>query len=522
MNERRTLLLIAALSVACPAWAQQSCESLASLPIHGITITSAASVPAGSFRLPQSAAPGSASAAAVQVPTFCRVAATVGREVRLELWMPQQWNHKLLAVGNGGLAGSISYPPMVKPLQQGYATSSTDTGHQGSSTDGEWALGNYERVVNFADRATHLMAEADKLILKAFYGGQPVHSYFSGCSQGGHEAMIEAQRYPADFDGIIAGDPANNWTHHYVGGHLWIALAMDGDGYIPANKVHILADAVNNQCDALDGIKDGVLNDPRRCNFNPDTILCQGSDTAECFTREQVAAVRKIWAGLTTREGQVIYPGLVPGGEAGPGGWAGYITGSAPGKGRHANLGLPFFRFMVFDDPNWDYKTFKFTATDGFDSDIDYTDAKLGALFNAVNPDLSAFKARGGRLIHYHGWSDPDITPLNSINYYESVMKAQGGDVHGLQNTLQFYRLFMVPGMQHCQGGPGTTNFDMLEPLDKWADQGVAPAQVVASHVTNGAVDRTRPLCPYPQEARWMGAGSTDDSANFICALPKP
>jgi feruloyl esterase len=520
MNERAAILAIAVLSITCPAGAQPTCEALASLPVHGITITSAASVPAGSFTLPQSGTPGVTSAATVQVPRFCRVMAIVGKEVRVELWMPQQWNHKLLAVGNGGLAGSISYLPMVKPLEQGYATSSTDTGHQGSSTDGEWALGSYQRIVNFADRATHLMAEADKVILKAFYGAQPVHSYFSGCSQGGHEAMIEAQRYPADFDGIIAGDPANNWTHHYIGGHLWIALAMDGDGYIPANKVHILADAVNNQCDALDGIKDGVLNDPRRCNFNPQTLLCKGSDTSECFTREQVAAVKKIWAGLTTPEGQVIYPGLVPGGESGPGGWAAYVTGSAPGKGRHASLSLPFFKYMVFEDPNWDYKTFKFTATDGFDSDIDYTDAELAPLFNAVNPDLSGFKARGGKLIHYHGWSDPDITPLNSINYYESVMRAPG-DVHGLQNTLEFYRLFMVPGMQHCQGGPGATNFDMIEPLDLWVSNGTAPAKVIASHRTNGAVDRTRPLCPYPQEAQWKGVGSTDDAANFICALPR-
>jgi feruloyl esterase len=516
MTLRRTLLALAILFAVCPAWAQQSCEGLASLSIPGIKITSATSVSAGVFTLPAGSFP-----ATLQVPAFCRVAATVGEEVRIELWMPREWNHKLLSVGNGGMAGSISYLPMVKPLNQGYATSSTDTGHQGSSTDGEWALGNYDRIVNFADRATHLMAEADKLILKAYYSAQPAHSYFSGCSQGGHEAMIEAQRYPADFDGIIAGDPANNWTHHYIGGHLWVALAMDGDGYIPANKIHIVADAVNNQCDALDGIKDGVLNDPRRCHFNPDTLLCKGSDTSECLTGEQVAAVHKLWSGLRTPDGQVIYPGLVPGGEAGPGGWVSYVTGNAPGTGRHTILGVPFFKFMVFDDPNWDFKTFKFAPAAGFDSDIDYTDSKLGALFNAVNPDLSAFKARGGKLIHYHGWSDPDITPLNSINYYESVTKAQGSDVHGLQNTLEFYRLFMVPGMQHCQGGPGATSFDMIEPLDAWADKGIAPAKVIASHVTNGVVNRTRPLCPYPQEAQWTGVGNTDDAANFVCAVPK-
>lgn len=504
------MLLVAAGSL----WGQQPCERLASVSIPGITISSAVAVAAGPFTVP-----GAGTGATVHVPAFCRVAATVGKEVRLELWMPRQWNRKLLAVGNGGMAGTITFAAMVKPLEQGYATSSTDTGHQGSGTDASWAQGNYERILNFADRSTHLMAEADKLILNAFYGAQPAHAYFSGCSQGGHEAMIEAQRYPADFDGIIAGDPANNWTHHYIGGHLWAALAMDGDGYIPADKVHILADAVNAQCDALDGVKDGVLNDPRRCGFNPETLLCQGGDSSACYTRAQVDAVKKLWAGLRTAEGQVIYPGFVPGGETGPGGWAAYMTGNAPGTGRHTLLGVPFFKFMVFDDPNWDFKKFKFEAAGGFDSDIDYTDAKLGALFNAVNPDLSAFQARGGKLIHYHGWSDPDITPLNSINYYESVVRKQGGDVHGLRRTVAFYRLFLVPGMQHCGGGPGATTFDMIEPLDQWADRGVAPAKVIASHVNNGVVERTRPLCPYPQEAQWTGSGSSDDAENFVCAV---
>ena len=430
-------------------------------------------------------------------------------------------NYKLVAAGNGGLAGSISYAQMVKPLRDGYATSSTDTGHQaGSTTDGDWAVGNYERVVNFADRGTHLMAQADKLILNAFYDGQPTRSYFNGCSQGGHEAMIEAQRYPADFDGIIAGDPANNWTHHYIGGHLWMALAMDGDGYMPADKVRILADAVNEQCDALDGIKDGVLNDPRRCKFNPETLRCKGADTSKCLIGPQVAAVQKIWSGLRTADGQVVYPGLVPGGEAG--GWANYLTGKGPGSGRHTLLTNPFFRFFVFDNPTWDFRTFRFEATDGFDSDIEYTNSKLAALFNAVNPDLSQFKARGGKLIHYHGWSDPDITPLNSINYYESVVRAQGDDAHGLRRTQEFYRLFMVPGMWHCAGGPGATSFDMLDKLDTWVEKGIAPDQVIASRITNGVTERTRPLCPYPQEAQWKGTGSADDAANFACGLPKP
>jgi feruloyl esterase len=496
--------------------AQQPCANLTRLKLPGVTVTAAASVPAGNFDLP-----GGRSGNSVNVPAFCRVAATADQEVQFELWMPEQWNRKLLAVGNGGLAGTIAYAAMGRPLQRGYATSSTDTGHQATSTnDGTWALGHYERIVNFADRGTHLMAEADKAILAAFYGGKPQHAYFSGCSQGGHEAMIEAQRYPEDFDGIIAGDPANYWTHHYAGGHLYSGIVMDGDGYIPASKVQLIGDAVNEKCDMLDGVKDGVLTDPRRCHFDPAKLQCASGDGPSCLTAAQVSSVRKLWTGLRTKDGDQVYPGLVPGGEAGPGGWANWITGPEAGRSGHTNLGYPFFKYMVFDDPNWDFRTFRFDAADGFDSDLDYMDSKLGALFNAINPNLTPFKARGGKLIHYHGWSDPDITPLNSINYYESVAKAMsGGGNHGLRETTVFYRLFMVPGMQHCSGGPGATTFDMVTALEKWVEKGVAPQQVLAQRIVAGKVERTRPLCPYPQEAVWKGTGSTDDAANFSCAL---
>ena len=508
MNLRNFAILIAA--IATPAYAQSACEKLATTRFTGIVITSATTVTAGPFTVPT----GAPNAAIVQMPAFCRVVAVAGSEVRFELWMPAQWNSRLLSAGNGGLAGTISYAPMVKPLQEGYATSSTDTGHAAASTnDGAWALGHYERIVNFADRGTHLMALADKVILQAFYGAAPAHAYFNGCSQGGHEALIEAQRYPTDYDGIIAGDPANYWTHHYVGGHLWPALATEGDAYIPAAKVPIIADAVNEACDALDGVKDGVLSDPRRCHFDPAKLLCTSADTSACLTAPQVLAVVKIWAGLKRSDGRQVWPGLVPGGEAGASGWANWITGASAGHSGHLNLGIPFFRYMLFDDPNWDYHTFRLEAADGLDSDIDYLDTKLGTLFNAINPDLSAFKARGGKLIQYHGWSDPDITPLNSINYYESVLKTMG------QSTQDFYRLYMVPGMQHCSNGPGATTFDMLPPLEQWIN-GNAPESITASRVVNGVVVRTRPLCPYPQEARWKKTGSTDDASNFECVVP--
>lgn len=499
------------------AYAQQPCEKLVALAVPGLRITSAVSVPAGPFLLPN-AAPG---AQPYIVPAFCRVAGVVAPEVRFEIWMPERWNKKLLAVGNGGLAGSIAFGAMVKPLLRGYATSSTDTGHVGDSTDGTWALGHYGRVFDFADRSIHVMAEADKIVMRAYYDAQPEHSYFNGCSQGGHEALIEAQRYPNDFDGIIAGDPANNWTRHYIGAHLWIALAMSGDSYIPKSKVALIAQAVNHDCDALDGVQDGVLADPRRCHFDPASLLCEGADSPGCLTAPQVTAVKKIWTGPRTADGDQIYPGLLPGGEDGPGGWAAWMTGSGPGTGLHSRLGIPFFKYIVFENPDWDFKTFKFEGEGGFDGDVDFTDRKLGAIFNATSPDLTAFQARGGKLIQYHGWSDPDISPLNSTDYYKSVVNFIGGDgVHGIGETKNFYRLFMVPGMQHCGGGPGTSIFDMVAPLEQWVERGIAPDKVLASHVTDGNVDRTRPLCPFPQEARWNGAGSTDDVSNFTCALP--
>jgi feruloyl esterase len=512
------LLLSAAVLFGRSGYSQQSCEKLTTLAVPGLQITLAVSVPAGPFTLPN-ATPGST---AEELPAFCRVAGVVAPEVRFELWMPEKWNKKLLAVGNGGLAGSISFGAMVKPLRRGYATSSTDTGHTGGDTrDGSWALGHYQRLVDFADRAVHVMAQADRTIMRAYYGSDAQHAYFTGCSQGGHEALVEAQRYPNDFDGIVAGDPANDWMHHYMGGHLWAALAMEGDGYIPEYKVPLIGDAVNSACDAIDGIKDGVLNDPRRCHFDPATLLCKGADSPACLTAPQVEAVKKLWSGLRTADGDQVYPGLVPGGEAGAGGWTAWITGNAPGTGLHGRLGIPFLKYAVFEDPNWDYKTFRFNAHDGFDSDIDFTDTKLGALFNATDSNLSAFKARGGKLIQYHGWSDPDITPLNSVKYYQSVVESMGGEgIHGLRDTQEFYRLFMVPGMHHCGGGPGTSTFDMLEPLEQWVEKGIAPEKVVASRAVNGKVDRTRPLCPFPQEAKWKGTGSTDDASNFVCAMP--
>jgi feruloyl esterase len=505
------------LALAIPVAAQQPCESLIELALPAVAIESATPVSAGDFRLPTAAV----GVPPVRVPAFCRVIGLVKPELRFELWLPARWNGKYMAVGNGGMAGSVVFGAMVDPLNRGYATGSTDTGHSSTNDDGAWALGHLDRLLNYAYRGIHLMAQADKGIIQAFYGTAPAHSYFNGCSFGGKQALTEVQRYPGDFEGVIAGDPANNFIRHYVGGHLWGALAMDGDGYIPASKVPLIGKAVNAACDALDGVKDGVLNDPRRCHFDPVVLQCKSGDAPTCLTAAQVTAIRKIWGGLKDADGGEIYPGLMPGGEADPGGWVRYFSGSGPGRGRHATLTNAFFRYMVFESPDWDFHSFRFTSAPGFDNDLQITEDKVGAMFNATDPDLRPFRAHGGKLIHYHGWSDPDIPPTNSVHYFESVVASVGGNRSGaLEDTREFYRLFMVPGMQHCTGGPGTASFDAVAALEQWVEQKHPPEKIVAAHLTNGKADRTRPLCPYPQEAKYKGAGSTDDAANFVCAAP--
>ena len=496
------------LLLAVPLFAQQPCENLAKLKLPDLTITASTPVSAGML-LP----PGSR--VTMMVPAFCRVAGTIRPEVNFELWLPANWNRKFLMVGNGGLAGTISYSAMASPLQSGYATASTDTGHV-SDNDAHWAQGHMERVIDYAHRGVHVTAQTSKAIIQNFYGAAPAHSYFNGCSNGGEEAMAEAQRYPTDFDGIIAGDPANYYTHLQMGAHLWItqALQTNPDAYIPSAKTKIIGDAVLAACDALDGIKDGLLNDPRRCKFDPSVLLCKNADAPDCLTAAQVETAKKIYQGTRTESNGQIFPGIMPGSEAGQGGWGTWITGNAPGGGSHTTLGMPFMRNIAFEDPNWDFRAFRWERTQGIDSDVDFIDAKLGPILNNMNPDLKAFQARGGKLIQYHGWADPDISPLNSVNYFESVQKTMG-------DSKSFYRLFMVPGMYHCSGGPGPNTFDTVAALEQWAEQGKAPEQIVASHSTNNAVDRTRPLCPYPQEAQYKGTGSTDKAESFSCALPK-
>jgi len=477
---------LALLAAAVPAFAA-SCESLASLSTAQMVISSARIVPAG----------GATRAA---LPPYCQVAATLkpssDSDIKIEIWLPAaDWNGKYQAVGNGGWAGSISYDAMAQALAHGYATSSTDTGHSGGGAS--FALGHPEKVIDYAYRSEHEMVGSAKAIITAFYGRGPRLSYWNSCSSGGKQGLKEAQRYPDDFDGIIAGSPANNWTGRAAYG-VWVAQAVHKDeaSYIPPAKYQLIHNAVLQMCDALDGARDGLIEDPTRCKFDPQVLECKGSDASACLTQPQVEAARKIYAGVVNqRTKREIFPGLQPGSELA---WN-VMAGPQP-----FGIANEYFKYVIFKNPAWDYRTFDFAE------DMDATEKADNGTINATDPNLSPFFRHGGKLVQYHGWNDWQISPLNSIHYYQSVQKAVG-----VADADKSYRLFMAPGMGHCGGGEGPNRFDMLTALEQWVEHGQAPKQVIASQG-----DRSRPLCPYPQVAKYRGSGSIDDAANFACVVP--
>ena len=500
-----------------------SCEDLAKLALPDAAITLAQAVPAGTFTPP-------VGPPLRELPAFCRVALlmkpSADSHIEAEVWLPGSgWNGKFQGIGNGGFAGAISFAGMAAELARGYATASTDTGHKAGGTDAAWALNHPEKIVDFGYRAVHETAVQAKAIVKAFYGEAPRRSYFSSCSNGGRQALMEAQRYPADYDGIIAGAPAYYWTHLLTRGHLGSeALTLDPASYIPARKLPAIEAAALAACDNLDGVKDGVIENPTKCHFDPSPLLCKGDDSDTCLTAPQVAALKKIYAGPRTSKRQAGDPRLFSrAAKRAAAAGARWITGPAPGKSLQFAFGTNFFRNMVYSDPAWDYKTF------AVDRDVKTADDKMAPVLNATDPDLKRFKDRGGKLILYHGWSDAAIPALTTVNYYQSVLEKMGP-----KDAAGFVKLYMVPGMQHCGGGDGPSSFgqtgtgqgDALHNVDKaleqWVEQGVAPKEIIATKYKSGAnpasgVARTRPLCPYPQVARWKGAGSTDDDANFVC-----
>jgi feruloyl esterase len=486
-----------------------SCDELAALKLPNTTIASAQSIAAGAFTPPARGAGGANApdpAVFKNLPAFCRVTATLkptsDSDIKIEVWLPASgWNRDLQSVGNGGWAGIISYPALASAVAAGYASASTDTGHVGPNA--RFVPGHPEKLIDYAFRSEHGMTVQAKALISAFYGYPARRAYWNGCSTGGKQGLTEAQRYPDDYDGIIAGAPANYMSHLQVSG-IWVAQAVHKDeaSYIPPAKYSLIHNAVLEACDALDGVKDGVIEDPTRCHFDPKVLECKASDGPSCLSSAQVEAARKIYSGATNpRTKAEIFPGLEAGSELG---WSG-LGGPEP-----LAINTDYFKYVIFKDPNWDYQKLN------FDSDVALADNFDNGLNNALNPNLKEFFGHDGKLLMYHGWSDQLIAPRNSINYYKSVQAAMGGPA----KTADSMRLFMAPGMMHCRNGDGPNSFDVVSLLDRWVEKGTAPDQIIASHSTGGRVDRTRPLCPYPQVAKYKGSGSIDDAANFACKLP--
>jgi feruloyl esterase len=486
---------------AVPAFAAP-CDNLSALTLKDGTVTGAQVVPAGQFSPPGERPAGGANPFK-DLPEFCRVAATLtptsDSDIKVEVWLPANgWNGKFQAVGNGGWAGVISYAAMADAVRAGYASASTDTGHVGGG--GTFALGHPEKLIDFAWRSEHEMTVTAKDVIRAFYGSAPKLSYWNGCSTGGRQGLKAAQMFPDDYDGIIAGAPANRTAIS-----LWIAHAVlkDPASYIPPAKYPIIHQAALAACDGRDGLKDGLIGDPTRCSFDPGVLACKGADGPACLTGPQVDAAKKIYSpAINPRTGQELFASLVPGTELG---WGVQARGPEPS----ANI-YDQYRYVVFKDPNWDWRTFN------FDSDVVRGDLPDNLIMNATDPNMKAFFARGGKLLLYHGWSDPLVPAVNTIKYYNSVVEYMGGAA----NTFNSMRLFMALGMGHCRGGEGPNEFDKVAALERWVEQGQPPDVLIASHSTNGKVDRTRPLCPYPQVARYKGTGSIDAAANFVCAAP--
>jgi tannase/feruloyl esterase len=485
----------------------RACADLTRLKLPHTTITIAEVVPVGGFTRAPSGR-GAASQAVRNPVAFCRVAATLtptsDSDIKVEVWMPVAgWNGKFQGIGNGGWAGIISYPALADAIAHGYAAASTDTGHSGDG--GTFALGHPEKFVDFAWRSVHEMTVAAKSIVAAFYGKGPQRSYWNGCSTGGRQGLMEAQRFPADYDGIVAGAPANpRMQLNAAGMAMHQALWRDPASAIPAAKYPIIHDAVLAACDGLDGLKDRLIQNPTRCQFDPAVVACKtGDDPQSCLTPPQVEAARTIMSPVRTRGSVQLLPRREPGSEIG---WGFFFGGPEP-----IPLVADSFKYIVFKDPTWDWRTFD------LDRDLAKADA-AGELeiADVANANLSTFVTRGGKLLMYHGWSDALIPPGATINFYNRL----AAETPGAGKPSDWVRLFMAPGMGHCRGGDGPNSFDAVAALDAWVEARRPPERIIAIQVTSGAATRTRPLCPYPQLAVYTGKGSIDDAANFACKTP--
>jgi pimeloyl-ACP methyl ester carboxylesterase len=462
--------------------------------------------------------------ASATAPEHCRVSLMVPPEVNIQVNLPAAWNGRLYMFGNGGWAGesfesSGRVANRARGLKAGFVTAATDTGHSAASEPGGSFALNRQKLLDFGFRSMHVTAQAAKLMARTYYGAGPTKSYYEGCSQGGRQGLILAQRFPGDFDGIIVGAPALNLTGTDVARAYWMQGLSRNP--FPAAKLGLLAKRVYELCDAKDGLKDGLIDDPRRCDFKParDLPHCAGgTDQADCFTADQIAALERIYGDVMS-QGKRYFPGWPVGAEVegpnGQSGWIGQEIDGPKGPGAWTSYGLSFLEFVApgakagkaGSDPDLVFSQF----------DIDKDPARMEELrqiLDATDTDLSAFRRRGGKMLMYFGWADPQLNARMGVEYYEQVVEKMGA------STEEFFRLFMVPGMFHCGGGVGTSQFDAATPVVKWVEAGTAPDRIEASRVAGGKVLRTRPLCAYPQVARYQGSGSIDEAANFACVKP--
>jgi Tannase and feruloyl esterase len=510
----------AAQPTANAATPVSTCGRLIGLALDGVTIDTAEPLEAAVRQVATGPIPQSVT---IDVP-HCRVAGVIDSTIGFELLMPDDWNGKFLMGGGGGFVGAIQnsaqdgQPSGSTALERGYATAGTDTGHRAGGIDATWALNNQKAKEDFGYRAVHRTAEVSKAIVADYYADAIDYSYFFGCSRGGGQALVEAQRYPLDFDGIIAGAPAMDWPNGGAG-MIQNQQAVFPDSsdlsspVITGDNRSLLARSILAQCDTLDGVADGILTDPRVCPFDPaDLPRCDGAPGPECLTDAQLAAIETIYRGPVVN-GESIHPGFPFGGETV--GWPNWITkleGPAAAllppdlPNAQYGFGTQLFKNFLYSDPDWVYDDYTF-------DDFAEVAPAVAALLNSTNPDLSAFDAAGGRLILWHGWSDAALTPLDSIDYYEAAA-ALDPDVD------DHFRLFLLPGVAHCAGGPGPDQADWISAIERWVEGGVAPERVIASKLAAGATTMQRPLCRYPEQAVYDGSGDPNVAASFACEVP--
>ena len=507
------LVLLAVFAISVLPAAAADCASLASLELKDTTISSATIVPPAGI-----------------IPEYCKVLGSIHNlpqsTIQFEVSLPTtKWNGKYFVAGGGGYNGVI--PKLTQALTEGYAAAASDTGHEAKNTN--WAFNNLDAQNNYAYLATHVVTLLGKQILRAFYNQHERHAYFVGCSNGGKMALAEIQRYPDDFDAAISGDPVIDRTQLMMQ-YVWNAQALAA-APIPPAKIPIIEKATMNACRESGGAINGLLMTPGRCKFDPKLIVCPSGDGPNCLTAGQAQSLQKILSGPLNSAGAMLHPGFVPGHEED---YQVFLTGDGTDAAKPAStwaLADIFMKQFIYG-PNFDaVKQFHFDASLA-------ALAPLAAAQDNANPDLSEFKAHGGKLIMYHGWADHSITPLRTIEYYENVIETVGkgnGEDPGEPNAyrvMDFARLFMVPGMHHCGNGPGPNVFgganqglppqldaqhDIVMALDHWVEDGVAPEKIIASHLTNGTVDRTLALCPYPQTPIFNGSGDANLAENYHC-----